>query len=158
MLPGSLIICHSAGDHQEVTTTLVPTQLLPFYSSTHNLFISRFVLPLGRVLQITPLPLKTMKCIYSPALCLHKSKMKHNIKCMSCTQISVEQCGRLFERETDSRIEMAFSMMFFSSFPPICLLFNNEGMFMTELFTRPQSRVIRVWTVGLLPSIFVYSF
>lgn len=40
----------------------------------------------------------------------------------------------------------------------ICLLCCNEGMFTTELFTRPHSRVITVWTVGFLPSTFVYSF
>lgn len=114
---------------------------------------------LGWVLRIRPLPLKIIKCIYSPVLCLHKGKMKNNIKCTSGTQISVEQCGSLFKRKMDSSIEMFFSMMlFFFFFFCICLLCYNEGMFTTQVFTRPQSGVIRIWTVGLFPSIFVYSF
>ena len=84
--------------------------------------------------------------------------MKNNIKCTSGTQISVEQCERLFKRKMDSSIEMFFSMMLFFFFFSICLLSYNEGMFTTRVFTRPQSGVIRIWTVGLVPSIFVYSF
>ena len=80
--------------------------------------------------------------------------MKNNIKCTSGTQISVEQCGSLFKRKMDSSIEMFFSMMLFFFFSSVCSVI----MFTTQVFTRPQSGVIRIWTVGLFPSIFVYSF
>lgn len=113
---------------------------------------------LGWVLRIRPLPLKIIKCIYSPVLCLYKGKMKNNIKCTSGTQISVEQCGSLFKRKMDSSIEMFFSMMlFFFFFASVCSVI-MRGCLRLKCSLDPNQELSEFGQLGsFLPYLYIHS-